>query len=167
MEEDDFISKTQRKRRSTELQDMGAELVKLSAEQLARIDMPENLREAVLECKRLNKHEAIRRQMQHIGKIMRVIDAAPIMERLNALHAPSRRQTALFHVAEKWRTELLANADAIERFTAEFPEADPEKLRDLVDKARNERAADRSPKKYRELFHVVNAIVQDHAGRQP
>jgi ribosome-associated protein len=70
-------------------------------------------------------------------------------------------------VAEKWRTELLANADAIERFTAEFPEADPEKLRDLVDKARNERAADRSPKKYRELFHVVNAIVQDHAGHQP
>ena len=64
MEEDDFISKTQRKRRSTELQDVGAELVKLSLEQLARIDMPETLREAVTECKRLTTHEGIRRQMQ-------------------------------------------------------------------------------------------------------
>jgi ribosome-associated protein len=167
MEEDDFISKTQRKRRSTELQDMGAELVKLSVEQLARIEMPESLREAVLECKRLTKHEAIRRQMQHIGKIMRVIDAAPILERLNALHAPSRRQTALFHIAEKWRTDLLADVEAIARFTAEFPEADPERLRDLVGKAQKERAADRPPKNYRELFHVVNAILQDHASRQP
>lgn len=167
MEEDDFISKTRRKRRSTELQDVGAELVKLSPEQLARIPMPEALRDAVLECKRLNKHEAIRRQMQYIGKIMRDIDAAPIVERLNGMHAPSRRQTALFHVAEKWRTELLAHPETIARFATEFPEADSDQLRDLVGKAQKERAADRPPKSYRELFHVVNAILQDHAKREP
>jgi ribosome-associated protein len=165
MDEDDFISKTRRKRRSTELQDVGSELVKLSQEQLARIDMPESLREAVLECKRLTTHEGIRRQMQYIGKLMRGIDPAPIVERLNAMHAPSRRQTALFHVAEKWRTELLANPEAIARFASEFPEADPAQLRDLIGKAQKERAADRPPKSYRELFHVVNAILQDRASR--
>lgn len=165
MEEDDFISKTRRKRLSTELQDVGAELVKLAPEQLARIPMPESLREAVLECRRLTTHEAIRRQMQYIGKLMRDIDAAPIVERLTAMHAPSRRQTALFHVAEKWRTELLANPEAIARFASEFPEADSTQLRELVGKAQKERAADRPPKSYRELFHVVNAILQDHANR--
>jgi ribosome-associated protein len=165
MEEDDFISKTRRKRRSTELQDVGAELVKLSPEQLARIAMPESLLEAVLECKRLTTHEGIRRQMQYIGKLMRDVDAAPIVERLNALHAPSRRQTALFHVAEKWRTELLADPEAVARFAIEYPEADSTQLRELVGKARKERAADRPPKSYRELFHVVNAILQDRANR--
>jgi ribosome-associated protein len=165
MEEDDFISKTRRKRRSTELQDVGAELVKLSPEQLARIAMPESLLEAVLECKRLTTHEGIRRQMQYIGKLMRDVDAAPIVERLNALHAPSRRQTALFHVAEKWRTELLADPEAVARFAIEYPEADSTQLRELVGKARKERAADRPPKSYRELFHVVNTILQDRANR--
>ena len=167
MDEDDFISKTRRKREATELQDLGKELVKLSTEQLARIAMPESLREAVTECKRYNKHEAIRRQMQYIGKLMRDIDPAPIAEQLNALHAPSRRQTALFHVAEKWRGELLADPENIARFAAEFPEADSAKLRDLVGKAKKERDADMPPKSYRELFHAVNAILQDRAKREP
>ena len=167
MDEDDFISKTQRKRRSTELQDVGAELVKLSAEQLARIPMPESLREAVLECKRYSKHEAIRRQMQYIGKLMRDIDAQPILEQLNAMHAPSRRQTALFHVAEKWRTELLADPENVARFAAEYPEADSGQLRELIGKARKERDSDSPPKSYRELFHVVNGILQDRAKREP
>ena len=99
MEEDDFISKTRRKKQATELQDVGAELVKLSPEQLVRMELPEALREAILECKRLTKHEAIRRQKQYIGKIMRNIDAAPIAAQIDAFHAPSRKDTALFHLA--------------------------------------------------------------------
>ena len=163
MEEDDFISKTRRKRQMTELQDVGAALVKLSREQLMRMDLPEELREAVLECKRLTKHEALRRQKQHIGKIMRHIDAAPIAAQLDSFHAPSRRDTALFHLAEKWRDDMVRDADAIDRFVVEFPSADARRLRTLVDAARAEREAERPPKNFRELFHVVNAIVQGQA----
>ena len=166
MEEDDFISKTRRKRQATELQDVGAALVRLAPEQLARIDMPESLREAVLECKRYNKYEAIRRQMQYIGKLMRDIDGAPIVEQLNELHAPSRRQTALFHVAEKWRTALLADPENVVRFTTEFPQADAALLRELIARAKAERESDQPPKRYRELFHIVNGILQEHARRQ-
>src|ERR1700674_6053709 len=101
MEDDDFISRPRRKRQMTELQVAGAALVKLSREQLERLDIPEPLREAVLECKRFTKHEAIRRQMQFIGRIMRELDTAPIAEQLAAIHAPSRRQSALFHLAER------------------------------------------------------------------
>jgi ribosome-associated protein len=45
MEDDDFISKTRRKRQMHDLQAIGAALVKLSPEKLARIDLPETLRE--------------------------------------------------------------------------------------------------------------------------
>jgi ribosome-associated protein len=164
MDEDDFISKTRRKRESTELQNVGKELVKLSPEQLTRIRMPEALRDAVAECKRLNTHEAIRRQMQHIGKLMRHIDAAPIVEQLEALHAPSRKQTAVFHVAEKWRTEMLADPSAIARFASEYPAVDQDALRDLVAKAKKEREADQPPKSFRRLFHVVNDVLQNQSG---
>lgn len=152
----EFISKSERKRQATAMQDVGAELVKLSDEQLARIDLPEDLREALLECKRFNKHEAVRRQMQYIGKLMRGIDTAPIVGQLMALKAPSRRQTALFHVAEKWRDELQADPAALARFEREFPAADVALVRRLLGAARTTRQA-------RELFHAINAIVQQAA----
>ena len=74
MDADNFISKTRRKRQMRELQDVGAALVKLSPEVIQRLQLPEALREAVLECKRFTKHEAIRRQMQYIGRIMRALE---------------------------------------------------------------------------------------------
>ncbi|HSJ96302.1 MAG TPA: ribosome biogenesis factor YjgA [Myxococcota bacterium] len=163
MEDDDFISKTRRKRQMTGLQEVGKELVALSPEQLARIDMPGKLREAVLECRRFTRHEAVRRQLQYIGRVMRELDPGPIVEQLAALKSPSRRQTALFHVAEKWRDEILADPQAIARFEAQFPRADAERIRALAAGARAERADKRAPKQYRELFHALNAAVQDQA----
>src|SRR5260370_14741203 len=111
------------------LQNVGAALVKLSDGQPARLDLPEPLRAAVRECKRFTKHEAIRRQMQYIGRIMRDFDAGPIVSQLSALTAPTRRQAALFHAAERWRLAMLADPAAIEGFLREFPEADPHALR--------------------------------------
>ena len=163
MDDDDFISKSQRKRDATALQVLGKGLVALSAEQLARIDMPEELREAVLACKRFTRHEAIRRQQQYIGRIMRDLDAEPIAAQLAAMHAPSNRQTALFHVAERWRKELLADPGTLARFAQEFPGADAKQLRTLVEKAGAERDAGRAPKHFRELFHVLNAMIQAQA----
>ena len=166
MDEDEFISKTQRKKQMTDLQKVGAELVRLSPEQLARIEMPESLREAVLACRRFTKHEAIRRQMQYIGRIMRDIDAGPIAQQLASMSAPSRKQTALFHLAEKWRDEMLADPEAIARFASEFPGADARLLRQLCERAGAERRADRPPKHYRELFHVLNGVIQQHTRQQ-
>ena len=159
-EDDDFISKTRRKKDATALQVLGKELVQLSPERLARIDMPEMLREAVVECKRLNKHEAIRRQMQYIGKIMRDIDAEPIAAQLNAMKAPTARDNALFHLAEKWRLELLDDPEAMGRFLAAFPGIDVSELRMLVEKTREERNKGSGPKRFRQLFHFVNAAIQ-------
>jgi ribosome-associated protein len=166
MEERDFISKTRRKKEMAALQDVGAELVGLPAETLARIRMPERLREAVEDARRITAHEGRRRQVQYIGRLMRELDSAPIVEQLAAIKAPSKRQTALFHVAERWRDQLVASPENLERFTAEFPEADAQRIRELADEAREEKRASRSPKRYRELFHALSAIVQEHGRRE-
>ncbi len=107
------------------------------------------------------------RGMQYIGGIMRDIDAGPIAAQLAEIEAPSRRQTAVFHVAERWRSDLMAEPDAVARFVKEFPEADPHRLRELAEQAREERSASKPPRRYRELFHVLNALLQDHARRHP
>jgi ribosome-associated protein len=167
VEEDDFISKSRRKRESHALQDLGEALVDLPAEQLARIDLPEKLLGAVLEARNISKHEARRRQMQYIGKLMRSIDAGPIRAQVEAIHAPSDRATALFHLAERWRAELLADEGALAGFAREFPAADAGTLTRLVAQAKAERDAGRAPKHFRELFQYVNTVVQDKARSQP
>ena len=165
MEDDDFISKTRRKREARNLQDVGAALVALSQEQLGRLALPERLLDAVIACKTITKHEARRRQIQYIGRLMRDVDSAPIAEQLRAIESPSKRDTALLHLAEKWREDFLADDEAIARFSREFPEADQDHLRNLVRGAQEEKRASKPPKKYRELFHAVNDLIQDHARR--
>ncbi len=149
-----------------ELQALGQALVNLSEEQIARIELPEALRDAVLDAKRITRHEARRRQMQYIGRLMRGVNAGPIADQLARMRAPTRRQTALFHVAERWRDTLVEDPESVARFVAEFPEADPDRLRELARAAREENRVDRPPRQLRELFHVLNAILQDHA-RKP
>ena len=60
----------------------------------------------------------------------------------------------------------LADPESIQRFVAEFPEADALRLRELVAAAQKEHAAERPPRHFRELFHVLNALLQDSARRQ-
>jgi ribosome-associated protein len=67
-------SKSQRKRDAHALQTLGIQLVALSAAQLARLDLPEALHEAVVAAQRMRAHGARRRQMQSIGKLMRQLE---------------------------------------------------------------------------------------------
>lgn len=167
MSDENLISKSRRKRQAHDLQDLGKALTRLRADQLARLEMPDDLREAVAACREMTKHEAIRRQLQYIGRIMRDMDCAPIAAQLESMHAPSHGQTALFHRAERWRTQILADPGAADQFALEHPGADPKRLRDLAAAATEERQAERPPKRYRELFQVISAILQEPAKRDP
>jgi len=75
---DEIVSKTKRKQEMTELQTLGAKLVELPESQLAEMPMDEKLRDAVLAARRIKSHEAKRRQMQYIGRLMRDIDPSPL-----------------------------------------------------------------------------------------
>jgi ribosome-associated protein len=154
-------SKSSRKRDMLALQELGAQLVELNEQQLARMQLPEALLEAVLEAKRLNRREARRRQLQFIGRLMREIDATPIRERLEEWRGQGREHTAQLHTLERWRDELLAGDPALERFLREHPGADSQKLRSLIRNARREQGAALPPKSYRELFRVLREMTTE------
>ncbi len=75
-------SKTQRKHRMHALQELGAELVLLDPSRLEKLDLPEALADAIALARRLTRHEAKRRQMQYIGRLMRDVDPEPLREAL-------------------------------------------------------------------------------------
>jgi ribosome-associated protein len=153
-------SKSSRKRDMHALQDLGAELVELNPEQLESMDLPEALLAAVHEARRLTKHEARRRQLQYIGRLMRDIDAVPIRDRLEQWKGQGREHTAQLHALERWRDELLAADPALARFINEYPGADSQKLRTLIRNARREQKETLPPKSFRELFRVLRDITE-------
>ena len=157
--QDEPTSKTRRKKDMQALQDLGVELAELNDEQLESMQLPESLFEAVQEARLLTKHEARRRQMQYIGRLMRDIDAVPIRERLDKWKGQGREHTAQLHALERWRDELLAGDPALARFLSAYPGIDSQKLRTLIRNARREQKETLPPKSYRELFRVLRDAI--------
>ena len=154
-------SKTQRKKQMTALQDLGAELVELSEQQLAQIALPETLHDAVTAARQTTRFEARRRQLQYIGKLMRNIDPGPIRAQLDIWQNTSREHTAWLHRVERWRERLLADEAALQEFVGEYPRADIQQLRTLVRNALRERELSKPPRSYRALFHSLRGILAE------
>jgi ribosome-associated protein len=152
-------SKTQRKKHMLALQDLGAELVALNDEQLAAIELPEALRDAISEARRIRGFEARRRQLQYIGKLMRSVDAAPIRAGLDAAREKSVRHAALLKRVESWRDRLLAEPGALPELVARYPAADARRLRELVREVQREREANRAPRSARELHRALRELL--------
>lgn len=156
---DDLPSKTQRKKEMHDLQALGAELVELNEQQLASIELPERLLDAVKEAQRMTKFGAIRRQMQYIGKIMRDVDPEPIRNRLSAWNAVSTESTARLHTIERWRARLLEDENAMTELLRDHPQADAARLRTLVRNALQEREEGKPPRSFRALFQALGDIL--------
>ena len=159
MDESERPSKSQRKREMQVLQDIGAQLVELNADQLAQIELPEFLLEAILAAQRIRDFEGRRRQMQYIGKLMREVDPAPICAKLDQWHGVARAHTASQHLAERWRERLLDEDDALALFANEYPGSDLQRLRSLVASIKRDKAVGRPLRNYRELFRAVRDIM--------
>ena len=77
-------SKSARKRAAHAAQKLGEQLVRMRAQDLARLPLPDDLRDAIAEAQRLTSRGALSRQHQYIGKLMRDIDIAELETALAA-----------------------------------------------------------------------------------
>jgi ribosome-associated protein len=160
-EEDDLgPSKSQRKRDSAALQDLGDELMALANDQLAKLDLPEDLAEAVRIGRSITAHGGLRRQRKFIGKLLRQMDAEPIRAGLAALKNEDAGAVRLQHLCERWRDRMLAEGDAaVNEFVGDHPDADRQKLRQLVRDAKSERGAGKPPRSARLLFRYLREVL--------
>lgn len=128
------ISKTRRKKHSTELQKIGEELLSLNKRQLELIEVAEPLLGALREYQRIPpRHEARRRQLQYIGKLMRASDHESIRAALEKLRTPDRQEVRRSQEIERWGERLLSgSADDIEAFVEAWPMAERQPLRALM-----------------------------------
>ena len=157
----DRPSKSQLKREMTALQELGEELVAQPKDRVMRVPMPEDVREVILECQKIKDHEGRRRQMQYVGKKMRLLEAdeiAAIQKVLDSWKGASKAETAAMHALERRREKLLADDSALTDLKAQHSEVDVQQLRTLIRNARKEQAENKPPKAYREIFQILKQL---------
>jgi ribosome-associated protein len=174
----DEQSRTDLKRESSELQKLGEDLLTLRSDLMARLDLTEKLKDAVLEAKRITNFEGKRRQMQFIGKQMRLVDPAVLVTIRSALteqFSGSAHENLVLHLAETWRDRLITVDEAFGEWVIKCPDTDTQQLRALIRQARKDAkpekpgAAVRHGRAYRDVFQIVREHLTnvDDAGSVP
>jgi ribosome-associated protein len=166
-------SKTDLKRESEQLQKLGEQLLTLREDLFDALTLDDKLVDALAEMKRITNFEGRRRQSQYVGKLMRGLDEEQIQAIRDALDTQrqgSAQEAMALHEAEKWRDDLIADDDALQRWIARFPETDTQQLRALVRQARKDTPHDadavskglapRHGRAYREIFQLVKQQLQ-------
>ena len=157
-------SKTQRKQQMEDLQTLGEELVALSTDRVKKIEIPENLRDAVREAQRMTRpDEAKRRQMQYIGKLMRNVDVEPIRTALALVRGESASETAKLHRLERLRSEFLADEKVLHEIATLYPSIDLQHLRSLRRAALKEQEQNKPPRSYRAIFQLLKELENGDA----
>ncbi|WNN43852.1 ribosome biogenesis factor YjgA [Winslowiella toletana] len=162
-EEDDeiiWVSKSEIKRDAEELKRLGAELVELGKNSLDKIPLDEDLRAAIELAQKIKK-EGRRRQLQLIGKMLRSRDEDPIRQALDKLKNRHNQQVALFHKLEVLRDRLVEQGDdVIPEVLNLYPHADRQQLRAMIRNAQKEKAGNKPPKAYRQIFQYLRELAE-------
>ena len=160
-QEYDRPSKSQLEREMDALQKLGESLVAEPRDRVKRVPMPEDVRDAILECQQIKDHEGRRRQMQYVGKKMRTLEPdelAIIQKTIDSWHGASKAETAAMHALERRREKLLADDQALTELLNRHPEVDAQHMRTLIRNARKEQAEHKPPKAYREIFQILKQL---------
>jgi len=161
-EQDDetVISKSAVKREMAMLQEMGRSLLQLPESKLATMPLSEELTDALALARRLKQREALRRQLQLIGKLMRREDRAQIASALEQLAQADQKAKEHFHHLEKLRDQLISEGDkAVELLLGDYPLLDRQHLRQLVRQARDDKNQNRQVADCRKLFRYLRENI--------
>lgn len=163
-EDENFISRSQKKREVEALQSLGERLVELKPAHLDKLPIDETLRTAIDFAKTLPHRSALRRQMQYIGKLMRFADGEAIAEAIDRFDVTKEAHNKVFHKLEKWRDRLIANDkdnSMLDVIITEYPHTDIQHLRQLVRNAQKEVALNKPPAAARKLFKYLRELEEN------
>jgi ribosome-associated protein len=160
--DDEGPSKSARKRVATAAQKLGERLVGLHEAQLARLDLPERLADAIRAARGIRSHGGLARQRQYIGKLMRDVDPAPILAMLDEGSRAQSLDAERLRRVEAWRDRLLAEGDPALTALAEWRALTPEQRLRLADALRRARHIPGTEQQRataaRELFRALRAL---------
>ena len=147
-------SKSARKRAGQALQQLAETLLALPQSHLAEIPLGEPLRKALADSRAITQHEARRRQLQYLGKLMRDADTDAILAALAEREQRGRHFRRHHERIDGLCEQLCTGGDAaLTALLAEHPSLERQPLRQLVRNA----AGDADPRSAarRKLFDYL------------
>ncbi len=157
-------SKSQVKREMLALRSLGARIADLTPGQRADLPLGARLRAALEEYDRLRAREARRRHLSFIGKVMRDEDIDAIRSRLDRVDAASAAHARELHTLEAWREALLEDDAQLAVFIDAHPQADRQRLRQLIRASRKEAGGEGERRHYRDLFRCLREATAELDG---
>ncbi len=141
------------------MQKIGERLIDMSPAQLAPFPLGPRVLEALEESRRIKGHNALRRHVRRVGKLLRDEDMEVIQRLLNELDSQHLDDKRRFHQLEQWRERLLQDGDsALTELLDICPQADSQQVRQLVRAARKEQDQSRPPAAARKLFRYLKEL---------
>ncbi|MEW6990291.1 ribosome biogenesis factor YjgA [Colwelliaceae bacterium 6441] len=159
--DDELKSKSEIKREMHQMQDFALKLVKLSKHQRTKIPFPDDFKhELVLADKIIGKHEALRRHIRHMAKVLCEMDLEPINHALDVMANKHQQESAKFVYLEDLRDQLIENGNSlIEELLTKHDAMERQKLRQLVRQAVKEKKAEKIGKYHRDLFTYLKENI--------
>lgn len=159
-------SRSEQRRAALDVLELGEQLTAMTATQLGRLPIPEELMPHIRETQRITSHGARKRQHAYLAKQMRKLDddeLEAIRDAMSKDGDAARREAAALHRVESLRDALLGEDGdaALTELLAAHPQADRQQLRQLLRNVREERARNKPPRAFRELFRVLRALTAE------
>ena len=156
-------SRSQKRREALDVLELAKALVELTPAQMSRVPVPESTIPHIEDTRRITSNIARKRQLAFLAKQMRKLDDEELQAMRDALDEKSessRAEVAAMHRVEAWRLKLLDGGDeALAELLDLHPEADRQRLRQLVRNALDERKRNKPPRAFRELFRELREVM--------
>ena len=163
-------SRTQQRREALAVLTLAGQLVEMQPSRLARLALPDDVREEIERTRRITAHIARKRQLAFLAKVMRRYDDAEfdaVRAELGENREKQRQETAAMHRLEAMRERLVGEDEtALSELIGEHPQIDRQHLRSLIRQARLEKdTPNKPPRAYREIFQLLKELdrAQDDA----
>ena len=136
--------------------------MKLRAQDLTKLELEDDLREAIDRARAVTSHNARRRAERTLAGDLRRHDLAEIAAQLAKIDDRGMADARQFQLAEQWRARLIDEGIAA---LPAFPGGGDAELPRLIDAAQRERSTGRPPGAARALFrHIVDLLKQGGSG---
>ncbi|MCU7851957.1 MAG: DUF615 domain-containing protein [Candidatus Thiodiazotropha sp. (ex Monitilora ramsayi)] len=141
------------------LQKLGERLTQTPASQLARMSLSEEMQAALKESARIKSHNALRRHYRRLGKLLRNEELEPIQQVIDEIDGKHQAGVAHFHALERWRDRLIdGESGDFGEFLDNYPNADRQHLRHLIQAVHREREKEQPPAAFRKLFKYLREV---------
>ncbi|MCW8905664.1 MAG: DUF615 domain-containing protein [Sedimenticola sp.] len=158
-EEDTAPSRSELKRQMLALQDLGERLLSLKESQWETLGFSETMLEALRESKRIKSQNAMRRHVRRLGKLLSKEDIGKVEQLFQRADNQAREERQRFHRLEQWRDRLVeGDENTLSKLLDICPNADRQRLRQLIRNSKKELELQKPPASQRKLFKYLREI---------